>query len=78
MPAWEWECERRGAEERGSPSFVWEEEKRQLSPDQFQAPFFQPECTGQLSPGTLFYCAKSGKRSLNYPQINCLLPLSAP
>lgn len=32
----------------------------------------------QMRPDTLVYCVKKGKRSLNYLQINCLLPLSVP
>lgn len=41
-------------------------------------PFLSAECKCQLRPDTLFYCVKTGKRSLNYLQINCLLPLSVP
>lgn len=44
----------------------------------FWALFFLPESKCQLRPATLFHCVKTGKRSLNYLQINCLLPLSAP
>lgn len=46
--------------------------------DPFQALFFLPECKCQLRPDTFFYCVKTGKRSLNYLQINCCLPLSVP
>lgn len=46
--------------------------------DPFWALFFLPECKCQLRPDTLVYCVKKGKRSLNYLQINCLLPLSVP
>lgn len=46
--------------------------------DQFGTLFSLLECKCQLRPDTLFYCVKTGKRSLNYLQINCLLPLSVP
>lgn len=46
--------------------------------DPFRALFVLPECKYQLRPGILVYCVKTGKRSLNYLQINCLLPLSVP
>jgi hypothetical protein len=63
---------------KGAPQLCLRKGKTAALPWPIPALFFQPECKCQLSPSTLLYCAKSGKRSLNYLQINCLLPLSAP
>lgn len=69
-----------GVEARKGVSQLCERSENEVAAlaDRFWALFLLPECKCQLGPNTLFYCVKTGKRSLNYLQINCLLPLSVP
>jgi hypothetical protein len=78
VPFWYEECGKDVAWEVGFPALCEKWKRGGSFGGPIQVLFSLQECKCQLRPNTLFYCVKSGKRSLNYLQINCLLPLPAP